>query len=406
MALGNLDPDGEIKDFYSVASWLSWRCSIHIRTATEYVKVAHALKQLPGITDEFSRARLSYFQVKMLARVATPGTEKVLVDIAQSSTVGQLARVVGTHRSFLQSEADARSRAQARSVATWFDEDGFSVIRGRLCPDEGAVVEAALRRAIDSMPAPARPQATAEDPPGDVFDHYGARQADALAQVARQFLAVEAKDHPAASLPEVVVHFDFETLTGPHPAKADCHLEGGAALAPSTALRLACDAALVPLIEDGRGNPLSIGRRTRSIPVGLRRALNARDKRCRFPGCPRTRHLNGHHIHHWVKGGPTCITNLVHLCRFHHWLVHEGGYQVVPEGNDLQFRRPDGSPVPLNPTARAGPPKPARLPYAPTMVQPYGLCSGWDGDRMNLGYVMGAVTDAYHQEQANKAQPP
>ncbi|HVL50742.1 MAG TPA: DUF222 domain-containing protein, partial [Actinomycetota bacterium] len=243
VALGNLDPDGEIKDFYSVASWLSWRCSIHIRTATEYAKVAHALKQLPGITDEFSRARLSYSQVKMLARVATPGTEKVLVDIAQSSTVGQLARVVGTYRSFLQSEADARSRAQARSVATWFDEDGFFVIRGRLCPDEGAVVEAALRRAIDSMPAPARPQATAEDPPGDVFDHYGARQADALAQVARQFLAVEAKDHPAASLPEVVVHFDFETLTGPHPTEAGCHLEGGVALAPPTALRLACDAA-------------------------------------------------------------------------------------------------------------------------------------------------------------------
>ncbi|HVL50932.1 MAG TPA: HNH endonuclease, partial [Actinomycetota bacterium] len=51
VALGNLDPDGEIQDFYSVASWLSWRCSIHIRTATEYAKVAHALKQLPGITD-------------------------------------------------------------------------------------------------------------------------------------------------------------------------------------------------------------------------------------------------------------------------------------------------------------------------------------------------------------------
>ncbi len=397
LAIADLDGSGEMKDFYSVASWLSWRCSLHIRTATEYVKVAGALKALPRITDDFSHGRLSYSQVKMLARVATPDTERVLLHIARSSSVGQLARVVGTYRSFLESEADTRARSEGRSLTTWFDEDGFFIIRGRLCPEDGAVVETALRRAMETMPAPPRPHATREDPPGNVLEHHGARQADALAQMAREYLAAETQDQPTATLPEVVVHFDFDALT--KGGGEDCHLENGVALAPSTALRLTCDAALVPLIQDGEGNPLSIGRRTRSIPIGLRRALQARDKGCRFPGCTRHRYLKGHHVHHWMRGGETCISNVLHLCHFHHGLVHEGGYNVVPDGEDFDFYRPDGSRVPPNPTARSSHTGTVESENARSVtVEPYGLCSGWDGDRMNLGYVIDAIVDAQNSD--------
>jgi hypothetical protein len=77
-------------------------------------------------------------------------------------------------------------------------------------------------------------------------------------------------------------------------------------------------------LEDERGEPLNVGRKTRSIPPVLRRALNSRDRGCRFPGCPNTRYLDGHHIQHWAKGGETKLSNLVQLCRFHHRQVHEG----------------------------------------------------------------------------------
>ena len=124
-------------------------------------------------------------------------------------------------------------------------------------------------------------------------------------------------------------------------------------LAPETARRLACDASIVALTErDGR--TLDVGRKTRSIPPALRRALAARDRGCRFPGCDRAR-VDAHHIHHWARGGDTRLDNLVHLCRHHHGLVHEGGFAVERRpGGEILFRRPDGRRIAPCPAAPAG----------------------------------------------------
>lgn len=90
--------------------------------------------------------------------------------------------------------------------------------------------------------------------------------------------------------------------------------------------RLACDCGVVEMHEDVDGNPLNIGRKSRSIPPAMRRALKHRDGGCRFPGCTATRFVDGHHIRHWSEGGETSMDNLVLLCRHHHRLVHEGGF--------------------------------------------------------------------------------
>jgi hypothetical protein len=82
----------------------------------------------------------------------------------------------------------------------------------------------------------------------------------------------------------------------------------------------------VNIKEDENGEPLSIGRRSRSIPPAMRRALRNRDGGCRFPGCTNTKFVDGHHIKHWADGGETSLDNLVLLCRHHHHLVHEGGF--------------------------------------------------------------------------------
>ena len=71
---------------------------------------------------------------------------------------------------------------------------------------------------------------------------------------------------------------------------------------------------------------LDVGRKTRTIPPAIRRALSARDT-CQFPGCT-ARRCDAHHVEHWVDGGPTRLDNLVLLCRRHHRLVHEGGFQI------------------------------------------------------------------------------
>ena len=95
------------------------------------------------------------------------------------------------------------------------------------------------------------------------------------------------------------------------------------AIAAETARRLCCDAGIVPVVDGPNGEPLSVGRRTRSSPPAVRRALSNRDRGCRFPGCTATQRLHGHHVRHWAEGGETSLDNLVLLCPTHHRLVHE-----------------------------------------------------------------------------------
>ena len=124
---------------------------------------------------------------------------------------------------------------------------------------------------------------------------------------------------------------------------AACHVEHGAALPLETARRLGCDASVIRLVVDTKGEPLDVGRRTRTIPPTLRRALAARDQGCRYPGCTATRYVDGHHVQHWAAGGETKLANLVLLCRYHHRLVHEGGASVVVlDDGALRFTAPDG----------------------------------------------------------------
>jgi hypothetical protein len=104
------------------------------------------------------------------------------------------------------------------------------------------------------------------------------------------------------------------------------------------------------LIEDDAGQPLSIGRKSRTIPPALRRALRVRDRGCRFPGCTHTACIDGHHVQHWADGGETSLGNLVQLCRHHHRLVHEGGYGCERRANgDFVFTDPQQRLLPASP---------------------------------------------------------
>lgn len=141
----------------------------------------------------------------------------------------------------------------------------------------------------------------------------------------------------AADQYQVVVHVDESALKD----------EGGSADLPIESVRrLCCDGSLIAIVENGNGEPLSVGRKQRTIPTGIRRALAARDGGCCYPGCTHDRWVDAHHIRHWVDGGETSMENLMSLCTHHHRLVHEGGFSVrqhVHGGH--YFERPDGRPV-------------------------------------------------------------
>ena len=145
--------------------------------------------------------------------------------------------------------------------------------------------------------------------------------------------------------------------------------------------------------HDAAGRLVEIGARTRTIPPALRRALHARDRGCRFPGCG-VRFGQGHHLRHWAHGGPTTLSNLAMLCTRHHRAVHEEGFQVArgPDGV-LRFRRPNGHPLPEVPSPAAVPGDPVTALRANHDAQGLRLnartgYATWLGERLNVGYAI------------------
>ncbi len=308
----------------SCAHWLNWQCGLDLGAAREKVRVAHALERLPLISAAMARGELSYSKVRALTRVACAGTEAALLEMALHGTAGQVERLVRQYRRVLEvAELEREARQYRNRTLSWrYDDDGSIVLQARLPAESGGLVVKALEAALDRLPLP---DVSAETYPARNPD-FAQRRADALALLAESFLANGPAALSGGERQQIVVHVEAATLT--ERSTGRCELEDGPSLAAETARRLACDASVVRIVEDEDGNPLDVGRRTRSIPPALRRALKSRDRGCRFPGCDQTRYVDGHHIRHWANGGETSLANLVSLCRFHHRQVHEGGLTV------------------------------------------------------------------------------
>ena len=170
---------------------------------------------------------------------------------------------------------------------------------------------------------------------------WSALQADALVVLAKHYLSGHRGGASTADQYQVVVHVDQAVLTNDD-------TDGGRADLPLESVRrLSCDGALIPMTSTPTGEPLNIGRKRRTVPTAIKRALWARDKGCAFPGCSHTRYVDAHHVRHWSQGGQTKLDNLTLLCSAHHRLVHEGGYTIEKDHRgEYYFKRPDGRAVP------------------------------------------------------------
>jgi Domain of unknown function (DUF222)/HNH endonuclease len=216
------------------------------------------------------------------------------------------------------------------------------------------------------------------------------QQADALALLAETALHHGVDPGAPGERYQVVVHVDASVLADPD-QPGQSVLEDGPHVSAETSRRLACDASRVVMRHNREGQLLEVGARTRTIPPALRRALHHRDRGCRFPGCG-LRVGQGHHVRHWAQGGPTTLSNLALLCRRHHRAVHEEGYQVErqPDGA-LQFRRPDGRPLPDAPLPAAVPADPVQVLRAGHVAQGLRLHTrttrpGWVGEYLDVGW--------------------
>ncbi len=328
--------------FMSCAHWLNWNTGLGMCAAREKVRVARALGELPVISEAMSRGELSYSKVRALTRVATPDNEEELLDFAKAGSAAHVERLVRSWRRVERLEEAGRDsrRRDSRSLTTYFDEDGMLVVRGRLEPETGAVFLRALEAASDRLYEKGREDS---ETTGDKPEPQHLR-ADSLGLVAESALSSGLDPGTRGDRYLVTLYVDAPVLEDSERGSQAgmAMLDDAVDVSAETSRRLSCDCALVTMSHDSEGTILDVGRKRRTVTPALRRALRARDRTCRFPGCA-NRICDAHHVKHWADGGETKLDNLLLLCRRHHVAVHEEGYliEIQPDG-EPRFFHPTG----------------------------------------------------------------
>ena len=333
----------------SCAHWLNWKCGINLGAAREKVRVAHALNGLPKISEKFRQGEVSYSKVRAMTRVATEENEDYLLMIARHGTASHVERLVRQYRKVKRIETLERdnNRHVLRQLDWYFDDDDSFVLKGRFTPEQGAVIKKVLELIMDED-FQEQKDVSAETPVNELKprpEPISQRRADALVRMAEGYASKSGTDRGGDRY-LVHVHTDIETLktdgTG-----AESEIDECCNVSAETSRRLSCDAGVVHWLENGDGETLSVGRKTRTVPPSIRRALKRRDKGCRFPGCTCNRFVDAHHIQHWADGGETSLNNLLLLCRHHHRLVHEEGFGVHSQADgQVHFTDPQGQHLP------------------------------------------------------------
>ena len=236
----------------------------------------------------------------------------------------------------------------------WNDANGMVNLRGVFDPEIGSILQSRVNSQVEVMfHSGDRDVPVAHHPWVEPNDY---RRAHAL-------IALLADDHEDCTRPggrvsprsatsrtggtcrsDVVVHIDLETLTDGLSKSSTHRTAFGADLPVETIRRIACDANIIPLVLNGAGMPLDIGRSQRLASAAQRRALEATHDTCAFDGCAVAFHAcQIHHIDYWERGGPTDLENMVPLCSKHHHAAHEGGWTLAlkPGTRQLHARPPN-----------------------------------------------------------------
>jgi hypothetical protein len=321
----------------TAVGWIARPCNMSSSAAADRLCVGKQLESLPEVSRALGSGEIGFQSASQLCHLYEQlgerrdgFDEQQMVGYARQFTVAQL-RVLCKHARHAADPDGFYRDSEEDFERRWLHInpmlDGMHAIDGVLDP----AAAAALRSALDALSTP-----------NGVEDHrsHGQRQADALVEMAHHALDSGRLPRRRGMKPHVSVTTTLQGLKG-ELGSAAADVELSLPVGRRTLERIACDCTVSRvLLQDS--TVIDVGKATRVISGPLRRALNARDRGCRWPGCDRpVGWTNAHHIEFWSRGGQTKLHNLVLLCHMHHRNVHEGGWQVLRSGGELRFLPPE-----------------------------------------------------------------
>ncbi len=343
-ATNDYDLDGSV----SPIDWIRFHCHLTGPQAANYVAAGEHFDALPNTVVAMAEGKVGFGHMVVMARTAnalaaSPTArvfdEQRLLAKAQENSVGKFHHIcrhlrhAADPKGYTATEADL---VENRSLRISTDEDSGAVfLSGEFDSESGAVIRTVLE------PLARRSGAHDQRP-------YDRRMADALVDVAWHHLDNGLVPQNGSQRTHLQVTTSLETLKNLDGAPA-AELEFSLPISARAVERLACDCSLTRILLDSDSMVIDVGRAKRTISAPQRKALNARDQHCVWPGCDRPASwASGHHLKHWIQGGTSDLPNLALLCYRHHWNVHEGGWQLV--------RTETGKFMTIPPTVTFGPP--------------------------------------------------
>src|SRR3989449_3110946 len=314
MLAAELLQNGFLEDagYNSPTDWLRFNCHLTDKVASDRINVGQHLAEMPMSVDYLRDGEIGYSHLTVLARTAEAVgkrfDERELLPMALELTPGKFYYKSLHYRHSVDPKAYAEEQNEHEvnhhlSLST--AESGHLLINGVLDPVGGAAVRTALE--------PLAQKSGAHD------DRLlPQRYADALVELAS-----------AGKPANLQVTATIETLKGLAGAAAG-EMEFSLPISSTSVQRMACDCSVTRVLLSQESMTIDVGRSKRVISNSLRKVLKIRDGHCRWPGCERPASwCDGHHLVHWIHGGETNLGNLVLLCRRHHRMVHEGGWQLI-----------------------------------------------------------------------------
>jgi hypothetical protein len=322
------DEDGSV----SAVDWLRFNCHMNAGAAANSIAVGQMLEKLPESHQAVVDGEIGFAHLATMARTAEAlqerFDEKVLVEKAKENSPGKFFYICHHARHAFDPKQYAAEQAEQveqrrLKLSTWMD--GSLLISGRLDPVGGAAFLTRL--------APLARRSGAHD-----YRDQEQRNADALVELASG----------GGSQAQIQVTSSLETLLALAGAPA-AEMEHSLPVSSKTIERLACDSSIARVLLNSESLVIDVGRSKRVVSEPGRRALTARDGHCRWSDYDRPASRSAaHHVVHWIHGGTSDLDNLVLLCHRHHWMVHEGGWQIV--------RGDDGRMLTIPPLVTFGPP--------------------------------------------------
>jgi hypothetical protein len=316
----------------SAIDWIRFNCHLTSVAAADRIAVGESLQAMPRSVEAAVNGEIGFAHVKAMARTADAVgarfDEAVLLEKARENSPGKFHFICQHYRHAADRkgyEAEQNELVENRKLTISTCEDGAVLVNGVLDPVGGA----AFITAIEPL---ARKSGAHDD------RSLERRRADALVELASG----------GGSQAQIQVTSSIETLLGLVGAPG-AEMEFSLPISSTTMERLACDSGIARILLDSESAIIDVGRSKRVVSEPARRALTARDGHCRWPGCDRPASWSAaHHVVHWVHGGTTDLDNLILLCHRHHWMVHEGNWQIV--------RGDDGHMLTIPPTVTFGAP--------------------------------------------------